>query len=73
VTPAAQVSSIADRLPATVEQIVYLGSSVKYELSCAGMRVYARHTPRRRDATPELGESVAVEWDVADAVVVADA
>jgi putative spermidine/putrescine transport system ATP-binding protein len=62
----------SDCLPATIEQVIYLGSSVKYELSCAGMRVYARMTPRRDEVTPMPGESVGLEWDIADAVVVGD-
>jgi putative spermidine/putrescine transport system ATP-binding protein len=62
-----------DCLSATVEQVVYLGWSVKYELTCAGMRIYARVTPQRDEAAPMPGESVGIEWDVADAVVVADA
>jgi putative spermidine/putrescine transport system ATP-binding protein len=68
-----QPSASTECLPATVEQVVYLGSAVKYELSCAGMRVYARTTPRRGEETPVPGQSVGIAWDVADAVVVADA
>jgi putative spermidine/putrescine transport system ATP-binding protein len=66
-------SERSDLLPATIEQVVYLGSSVKYELRCAGMRVYARMAPSRDEEPRAPGESVALEWDVADAVVVPDA
>ncbi len=60
----------ADSLPGVLQQVVYLGSSVKYELICAGLRVYARMNPRPGQALPQPGEPVRIEWDVADAVVV---
>jgi len=72
VGPDTRPTQRSDCLPATIEQVVYLGASVKYELSCAGMRAYARATPRRGEAPPEPGQSVGLEWDIADAVVVGD-
>jgi putative spermidine/putrescine transport system ATP-binding protein len=72
VAPDTRPTPRTDCLPATIEQVVYLGSSVKYELSCDGMRVYARANPRRDEVLPDPGASVGLEWDVADAVVVGD-
>ena len=71
VSPGTDSSRQSNCLPATIEQVVYLGSSIKCELSCVGMKVYARMTPRRGEATPAPGSAVGLEWDVADAVVVA--
>ncbi|MEO6351092.1 MAG: ABC transporter ATP-binding protein [Candidatus Limnocylindrales bacterium] len=60
-------------LPATVEQVIYLGSSVKCELRCMGMTLYVRATPRPNEVMPKPEDEVAIEWDVADAVIVAAA
>jgi putative spermidine/putrescine transport system ATP-binding protein len=60
----------SDSVPGTLQQVVYLGSSVKYELICAGMLVYARMNPRPGQPLPQPGAPVRIEWDVADAVVV---
>jgi putative spermidine/putrescine transport system ATP-binding protein len=70
VGPGSQPTERTNCVPATVEQVIYLGSSVKSELRCMGMTVYVRATPRPDEVMPKPEEKVAIEWDVADAVIV---
>lgn len=57
---------------ATVVQVVYLGSALKYVLECGGMTVYSRANPRQGERQAEPGDRVAMQWRVADAVLIAD-
>jgi len=59
-------------LPATLEQSIYLGSSVKVQLRALGSTIFVRMNPGRSPVALEPGLSVLVEWDRADAVIVPD-
>jgi hypothetical protein len=69
-TPGGQSADRTTSLPATVAQVIYLGSSVKFELECMGTAAYVRSTPRPDDIVPLEGQVVSIEWDEADAVIV---
>jgi putative spermidine/putrescine transport system ATP-binding protein len=59
-------------LAATVIQSIYLGSSVKVQLKAADAIVSVRMNPGRSRAPLESGSSVLLEWNNADAVLVAE-
>ena len=59
-------------LPATVEQSIYLGSSIKVQLKVLGSTIFVRLNPGSLPVPLEAGASVVVEWDTADAVLVPD-
>ena len=62
----------SNAVDATVRQVVYLGSAVKYVLDHGGTTLYARTNPTRPDSQPVAGDRVTVHWDAADAVLVGD-
>jgi putative spermidine/putrescine transport system ATP-binding protein len=72
------VASVSDEgagctaLPATVEQSIYLGSSVKVQLNALGSTMFVRMNSGRSRPPLAPGASVVVEWDTADAVIVPD-
>jgi putative spermidine/putrescine transport system ATP-binding protein len=70
VPPGTQSTDRTNCVPANVEQVIYLGSSVKCELRCMGMTVSVRATPRPGELMPQAEKAVGIEWDVADAVIV---
>lgn len=57
---------------ATVDQVVYLGSAVKYVLNCEGITMYSRANARQGEPQARPGDRVALQWRVADAVLIAD-
>lgn len=59
-------------VPAVIEQSIYLGSSVKVQLGCFDTTIFVRLNPGRDEAPLAAGESVAVEWNTEDAVLVQD-
>jgi len=59
-------------LAATVEQSIYLGSSVKVQLRALDSTVFVRMNAGRSRAPLESGASVLVEWNNVDAVLVAE-
>ena len=65
-------SATIDLLTATIEQVVYLGSTVKYVLNYDDMTVYSRMNPKHSELQPRTGGRVAVQWDPADAVIIPD-
>jgi spermidine/putrescine ABC transporter ATP-binding subunit len=59
-------------IEATIEQVVYLGSSMKYVLESADMTLYSRANPRHDARQPGPGDRVSLQWKAADAVLVED-
>ena len=59
-------------LPATVEQSIYLGSSVKVQLNTLASTVFVRMNPGRSEVRLAAGTPVVIQWDTADAVLVPD-
>jgi putative spermidine/putrescine transport system ATP-binding protein len=60
-------------LPATVEQSIYLGSTVKVQLTALGSTMFVRLNPGGSSPPLERGSSVLVEWHTTEAVLVPDA
>ncbi len=60
----------AERLSARVLQAVYLGHSVRYELSTDAGTAFARVGVGDGAFAPSIGEAIWVTWDPADARVV---
>jgi spermidine/putrescine ABC transporter ATP-binding subunit len=70
ITPPDLAPSTSDRLTATVQQVIYLGSTVKYVLAYDGMTLYARLNPQHSDWRLEPGSRTVVQWAAEDAVIV---
>ncbi|MCI0678031.1 MAG: ABC transporter ATP-binding protein [Actinobacteria bacterium] len=60
----------SERLTATIEQVIYLGSTVKYVLEFQGSRLYARLNPQHSEWRLEPGSRTVVQWSADDAVIV---
>jgi len=73
VVPLETESVTVNRLTATIEQVVYLGSAVKYVLNYKGTTLYSRMNPKHDELLERHpGTRVAVQWDAADAVLIPD-
>ena len=72
VVPLENESATINRLAATIEQVVYLGSAIKYVLNYEDMTLYSRMNPAHNELQPRPGARIAVQWGPADAVIIPD-
>ncbi|MFC5336982.1 TOBE domain-containing protein [Leucobacter denitrificans] len=63
--------SVANRVPGTIDDIVYLGSSVKYNVTTEIGEAVVR-VPVERAVDAKIGDAVVVGWATENAVVLVD-
>ena len=60
----------SDQLTATIQQVIYLGSTVKYVLAYDRLTLYVRLNPQQFDWRLDPGSRTVVRWAAEDAVIV---
>lgn len=60
----------ANSLEVVVDQVVYLGSAIKYVVDYQGMSLYSRMPPKSGAAFRQPGAKVSIRWAADDAVIV---
>ncbi|MFZ4657904.1 MAG: ABC transporter ATP-binding protein [Caldilineaceae bacterium] len=69
--PQAAVPAHCNALPATVDDILYLGSDLKYELVSHDKTLSVRHPVGTQEQPFQRGDQVVVTWAIADGVIIA--
>ena len=64
-------SAAVNRIPGTIDDIVFLGSAVKYNVSTAAGEAVVR-VPEERAVAANIGDRVMVGWATEDAVLLVD-
>lgn len=68
--PSEQPPDAANRLNVTIDQVIYLGSVMKYVLDFNGSSLYARLSPQHTKWRGKAGAQTTLQWDASDAVIV---
>jgi putative spermidine/putrescine transport system ATP-binding protein len=71
-SPSDAADPTVDRLLGRVRQVVYLGSTVKYQLVCSEKVVFVRQDISAVEALRQPGDEVAIEWRPEHCVIVRD-